>query len=170
MTKIILVGYMGVGKTTIGNLLSKELNIPFFDLDQLIEQEVNTSINEIFANKGEIWFRKKEHEVLHKFLKVQKNYILSLGGGTPCYANNHHVLQQQEIVSIYLRARVATLVSRLRLEAAHRPLIKANLDDLSSYIGPHVLERSYYYNFSKLKLDVDSLSLDEIIADIRSML
>lgn len=170
MTKIILVGYMGVGKTTIGKLLSKQLNIPFFDLDHLIEREVNSTITEIFTNKGEIWFRKKEHEVLHNFLNNYDSFVLSLGGGTPCYANNHKVLQQDEIKSIYLKAKVSTLVNRLKPDAVKRPLIMANLNDLHNYIGPHVLERSYYYNFSKLKIKVDDLSVDEIVLNINELL
>ena len=78
--KIILVGYMASGKSTIGKLLSESLHIPFYDLDYLIETKLNLKISEIFEQKGELFFRKKEKEVLEYFLNTTENYVLALGG------------------------------------------------------------------------------------------
>ena len=103
MRKIILLGYMGCGKSTIANRLSKITEIPFVDLDKSIEERTNLSINEIFNKHGEIYFRKLEREVLIELLKIEHDLIIGLGGGTPCYANNHELLIGANIFSIYPR-------------------------------------------------------------------
>src|SRR5690606_31864596 len=100
--KIVLVGYMGSGKTTIGKKLSKIINYEFIDLDAFIEEKENLTINEIFKTKGEIYFRKIEHLYFIDIINQSSNFILSLGGGTPCYANNHLKLKRSDITSIYL--------------------------------------------------------------------
>jgi shikimate kinase len=92
--KIILLGYMGSGKTTIGSSLSKKLYQNFTDLDDYIEKKENKTISEIFTEKGEIYFRKIEHVYLKQFIMDNDSYILSLGGGTPCYANNMDFISQ----------------------------------------------------------------------------
>ncbi len=89
MRKIVLLGYMGCGKSTIANILSKTTNIPFVDLDKIIEEKTNLSINQVFEKYGEIYFRKLEHDVFVELLNSPDNAIIGLGGGTPCYANNH---------------------------------------------------------------------------------
>ena len=85
---LILMGYMGSGKTSIGKKISKILNVNFFDLDELIEKKYNKSVKNIFDDFGEIQFRKKEKEVLEKIMSKKKLFVLSLGGGTPCYFDN----------------------------------------------------------------------------------
>jgi len=170
MLKIVLVGYMGSGKSLIGSELAKELNVSFFDLDRLIEEEVSLTIPEIFASKGEIWFRKKEHEVLNNFLKNHNEFVLALGGGTPCYANNHSILQQDDITSIYLKAQIPTLISRLQNDSSTRPLLKNNISNLKHFIGQHLFERSYFYNFSKFKVAVDNKSIDQLLKKITDLL
>lgn len=166
MHKIILVGYMGSGKTTIAKTLSAHLSIPYFDLDRLIEEEIGLDIPQIFAQKGEIWFRKTEHEVLKRFILENDNFILSLGGGTPCYAGNHLILQENNISSFYLKAKVSTLTNRLENEKDYRPLLQ-NIDtDLSTFIGQHLFERIFYYNFAKQKIIIDNKSRDYITKEI----
>lgn len=166
MHKIILVGYMGSGKTTIAKALSAHLSIPYFDLDILIEEEIGLDIPQIFAQKGEIWFRKKEHEVLKRFILENDNFILSLGGGTPCYAGNHLILQEKNFFSFYLKAKVSTLTNRLENEKDHRPLLQ-NIDtDLSTFIGQHLFERIPFYNFAKHKINIDEKSVNEICEEV----
>ena len=77
--KIILLGYMGSGKSTIGHHLAKKLYLTFTDLDNHIEKKENKTISEIFNEKGEIYFRKKEHEYLKQFINENDSYVLSLG-------------------------------------------------------------------------------------------
>ena len=167
MKKIILVGYMGSGKTTVGKKLNQNLNIDFIDLDEFIEQKESLKIVEIFKLKGEIYFRKKENIWLNHLLKENKSLIISLGGGTPCYANNHLRLQDKNVISFYLKASIETLVSRLK-QNSDRPLLE-NIDDLKSFVAQHVFERSYFYNFSKYKIDINNREVDDICLEISSI-
>ena len=167
MEKIVLLGYMGCGKSTIANRLSKTINIPFVDLDQYIEKETKLSISAIFAQHGEIYFRKIEHELFVSLLSSQESMIIGLGGGTPCYANNHLLLKQDGVTSIYLKASIATLFARLSFNKSKRPLIaeKTN-EEMKEFIAMHVFERSFYYNQAKHTVVVDDKSVEETINDI----
>ena len=131
MKKIVLVGYMASGKTEIGKLLSKKLHLPFFDIDHLIENEVSKTVNEIFEEKGEIFFRKKEHQVFADKINSDISFVLSLGGGTPCYANNHLLLQDSSCQSFYLQTKIETLLHRLTIEKNNRPVIAHLTDDFT---------------------------------------
>ncbi len=164
MKKIILVGYMGSGKTTIGKKLNQKLNIDFIDLDHFIEQKENLKISEIFKQKGEIYFRKLESNCFHELLKENKSLIISLGGGTPCYANNHLHLQDANVLSFYLKASIKTLADRLKHKTG-RPLID-DIDDTHNFIAQHLFERSYFYNFSKYKIDVNNNVINDICNEI----
>lgn len=167
MKKIILVGYMGAGKSIIGKNLSEKLNLPFYDLDDLIENEELKSVKEIFDEKGEIYFRKKENQILLSTLEKEYAFILSFGGGTPCYYENHLILQDQKYCSIYLKASISTLSNRLMVNKNERPLI-ANFDNdaLTEFIAKHLFERSYYYNQCQNIVEVDGKSPEEIVAQI----
>lgn len=170
--KIILLGYMGSGKTTIGKHLSKKIYTPFYDLDQYIEQQEQTSISEIFKNKGEIYFRKKEHLYLKKFLNDHEEYILSLGGGTPCYAGNMElILTEENAVSIYLQANISTLKERISRNKKKRPLV-ANLSDekMTEFIAKHLFERRSFYEQAHKTVPVNDKSIESIVADIRFIL
>ncbi len=167
MKKIILVGYMASGKTEIGKLLAKKTDLPFFDIDYIIENELHKTISEIFDDEGEIYFRKKEHEVFIKKIKENQSFILSLGGGTPCYANNHEYLQSDDIMSIYLKANIETLTERLKIDKSKRPLIKDLTDlALSEFVAKHLFDRSYYYNQCKYTIVTDNKSPTDIVEEI----
>lgn len=159
---------MGSGKTTIAKNLALRTHLPLIDLDQYIEEKEQMSINDLFNKKGEIYFRKKEHLYLKECLSLEKPHVISLGGGTPCYANNHLLLQQEDVLSIYLKANVSTLVERLYNEKENRPLLQT-IDDLSSYIGQHLFERVYYYNFAQHKISVEDKSVKQICDEILSL-
>jgi shikimate kinase len=169
--KIILIGYMCSGKTTIGNLLSESLKIPFYDLDAIIEQNLKATINEIFDQKGELFFRKKEREVLISFLNNTDHYILALGGGTPCYYDNFNLYQNQEIKSFYLKASVSTLLERLETHKNNRPIIaKLNDEDLNEFVAKHLFERNYFYNQAQTAITIDNKNEQEIVSEIVSKL
>ena len=171
MKKIVLVGYMASGKTEIGKLLSKKINFPFFDIDYLIENELHKTINEIFELEGEIYFRKKEHEVFAHKMQENKSFVLSLGGGTPCYANNHEFLQEENVISIYLKASIATLTHRLKINKTKRPIIKNLFDaELSEFVAKHLFDRSFYYNKCKYTIIVDDKSPFDIVDEIMKKL
>jgi shikimate kinase len=167
MKKIVLVGYMASGKSHIGNLLSKKLNLSFFDLDYLIESELNKSVVTIFKDHGELFFRKKEHEVFKTKISEQNSFILSLGGGTPCYVNNHELLQTENVISIYLKASISTLTARLLQNKQNRPLISQIPDnEVAEFIAKHLFDRSYYYNQCKNVVVIDNKTESEIIGEI----
>ena len=171
MKKIILLGYMGCGKSTIANNLSKNIGIPFVDLDKKIEERENLSINAIFEKRGEIYFRKLEHEVLVELLNSPEQLIIGLGGGTPCYANNHELLKGDNVVSIYLKASIQTLFNRLNHNKSKRPLIAAKSEDeMKEFIAKHLFDRSFYYNQAQYKVVVDDKTIDQTVLDIVAIL
>lgn len=169
--KIVLLGYMGCGKSVIGDFLAKKLQVPFYDLDQEIEKMTQNSITELFQNKGEIYFRKKENEVLKALLDNKESFILSLGGGTPCYYNNHELLLQEGVFSIYLKASVTTLVNRLINEKDKRPLLY-NQDEVSlkDFINKHLFDRNFYYHQATKIVTVDNKSVEQIANEIETLL
>lgn len=165
---IILIGYMGSGKSTIGKKLSEILNLELIDLDDYIQKMENMSVSKIFETKGEIYFRKKEYIYLKELLK-RNDIILSLGGGTPCYGDNMNaVLNAEGMQSIYLKSSIPNLVQRLRTEKLKRPLI-AHLktdEELTEFIGKHLFERSFFYNQSHQTIVTDEKSITAIAEEI----
>jgi shikimate kinase len=168
MKKVILIGYMAVGKTTIAQLLSEKMGVKFVDLDKLIEKKTNLTISEVFNLKGEIYFRKIEHEIFEEIIKNDENLIISTGGGTPCYADNHLFLNYENSQSVYLKASISVILERLKSEKETRPLVaNQSEEDLKEFVAKHLFERSYFYNQATFKIDVDyknpSVIVDEII-------
>jgi shikimate kinase len=171
MRKIILLGYMGCGKSTIAKTLSKIINVPFVDLDQYIEQKAKLTINAIFEQRGEIYFRKLEHQAFVELLDSSEPLIIGLGGGTPCYANNHELLTGGNVVSIYLKASIETLFNRLSLNKSKRPLIANKSEgELKEFIAMHLFERSFYYNQAQFIVSVDDKTIDQAVLDIVAIL
>lgn len=169
--KIILLGYMGSGKSTVGKELAEQISLPFLDLDDEIEKKENFKISEIFSQKGEIYFRKKETEVLSELLKSDENFILSLGGGTPCYGNNMQLVQDATSFSFYLNLSVGNLTERLSKEKSKRPLIASQADDeLAEFIGKHLFERNLFYQKANHVINCNGKNLEEVLAAIKSHL
>ena len=119
---VVLLGYMASGKSTIGKILAEKLGYRFIDLDNYIAPPEHHSLAPLFKNKGEIYFRKREALYLNEFISNEDNLVLSLGGGTPCYANNMgDILNAPLVTSIYLKASIPSLVYRLQVEQESRP-------------------------------------------------
>ena len=157
---------MGSGKTLVSKELSILNNFKIFDLDTEISKQNKRSITEIFKEKGEIFFRKTEKEVLEKILSTEKNIILSLGGGTPCYYNNIDSINEKTI-SVFLKTNVKTLAQRLSSEKDKRPLIQnISNEDLPEFIAKHLFERNPFYNQAKITINTDNLSAREIAEEI----
>lgn len=171
--KFFLIGYMGSGKSTVGKLLSEELNHKFYDLDQEIEKEYGLAISEIFARRGEIFFRKAERKMLQKLIALDEDAIVSLGGGTPCYGDNMELLKNADSVrSVYLKLNIQTLLERLQREKADRPVI-SHLETeelLEEFIRKHLFERGFYYNQSELILDCNGKDPSEITQELMEAL
>jgi shikimate kinase len=168
--KIILLGYMGSGKTIVASKLSNVLKKNHLDLDVLIENEQNLSVNSIFKTKGELYFRKLEHETFKKLIESDDEFILSLGGGTPCYANNHLFLQNEAVVSIYLKTSIEELYRRLNKNKEKRPLIsEMGQDELKEFIAKHLFDRSFYYHQAKHIISTDDKSIEEVVEEIKEL-
>ena len=161
--KIFLIGFMGCGKTHWGKELSEKLRIPFFDLDQKIEEKEEKSINEVFSEKGEEYFRLLEKEVLHLLVESHENFIMACGGGTPCFYNNIDYMNQRGI-TVWINCSTSCLVARLGKEKQNRPLIK-DLDDdqLHTYIMKKVGDRRIFYQQADVILTEDEISVENII-------
>ena len=171
MQKAILIGYMAVGKTTIARLLAQKMNWKWVDLDEIIEEKMNLSIKELFQQKGEIYFRKIEHEIFKELVKKNEKLIISLGGGTPCYANNHLFLNGDEVVSIYLQASIAVIFDRLKEAKSERPLVvNQNDENLKAFIAKNLFDRSFFYNQATFKICVDAKTPEEITDEICQLL
>lgn len=165
--KFFFVGYMGSGKSTLGKELSELKNIPFIDLDKYIEKKEEASISEIFQRKGEVYFRKKEMEYLDKLLLHKGDFVLSVGGGTPCFGNNMKKINQASEFVFYLQYHAKSLSERLLFQKKHRPLI-AHLsnEELTEFIAKHLLERHPFYMQAKHIIKMDGLSKNESLQEI----
>ncbi len=166
---IVLLGYMGSGKSAVGRVLAEKSNLDFIDLDDYIEQKEQKKISAIFSEKGEIYFRKLETKYLKELINDKSNFILSLGGGTPCFGDNMKLVNSSESTfSIYLQTSIKELTTRLYSERAKRPLIAhtKTKDELSEFIAKHLFERSAYYSNAKYILKTDVKSISEIADEI----
>jgi len=154
--KIYLVGFMGAGKTTVGRELAARLDVPFFDLDGLVEAAEKTSIKEIFGQHGEPYFRKRERDILRS-TRYLDNAVVATGGGTFTFDENIQFIQSEGL-SVWLSAPYSLLRGRIGDKAAERPLFR---DDVAA----HELfkNRLRYYRMADVALDVRE---DETIAEI----
>lgn len=153
MTRIIIIGYMGAGKTTVGKALAKELGITFYDLDWYIESRMHKTIPQIFAEKGEEGFRKIENAMLHEVAEFE-NVILSCGGGTPCFFDNIEYLNKQGH-TVYLKASPDVLYKHLKMGRTERPLLKNKTkEEMQQFIEKQLKEREPHYMKAKNVLDV----------------
>jgi shikimate kinase len=170
--KIVLLGYMGSGKSTVGQELAKALKLPFKDLDQEIETQIGVSVSEIFDQKGELFFRKKETAVLEQLLTSSAGFVLALGGGTPCYGNNMGLIEAENTAtSFYLKAKVVELTLRLKNGQEQRPLLAGRSEaDLMEFIGKHLFERMPFYERADHVVDIASKSVDQLVEELKSLL
>lgn len=144
--KIYLVGFMGSGKTTIGRELAARIDAPFFDLDELIEAAEKLTIREMFAQKGEPYFRKRERDLLRSTRHLD-SAVIATGGGTFTFDENIQFIQSEGL-SVYLSAPYALLRARIGTKD-DRPLFR---DDLSTH--ELYANRIRYYRMSDLTIDV----------------
>ena len=121
---IVLLGFMGAGKTTVGRALAARLNWPFTDLDSFIEARQSQSIRDLFLQRGEAAFRETESAALHEVITSMSSgaHVLALGGGTPMDPHNLEEIESSGLLTIYLNAAIDELWQRSRLEHTERPL------------------------------------------------
>ena len=162
MRRIILIGYMGSGKTTVGKALSKETGMMFYDLDWYIESRMHKTVAQIFAERGEEGFRKIEYNMLHEVAEFE-DVIISCGGGTPCFFDNIDYLNGQGDVC-YLKATPEVLYKHLLMGKVERPLIKGKSpEELIKFITEQVGKREEFYAKARYTLDVSLMDSFEKI-------
>ena len=161
---------MASGKSSLGILLADALGIDFIDLDKAIENKERKTISEIFYGKGELYFRKKEGEVLNSTLD-KNSFVLSTGGGTPCYGRNMQSILSKSTHSIYLNLSIPSLVERISNEQGTRPLVKhLSKDELPEFIGKHLFERSFFYRQASLEINCDGKTMNQVVQEILTSL
>ena len=168
--RIFLIGFMGCGKSSIGEELAKSLNYSFLDLDHYIEKNEDARIVYIFNEKGEDEFRKIEHTYL-KNIVLFNNTVIATGGGTPCYFNNMEIIKHNG-VSIYLKYNADTLSLRLFKNKNQRPLLKefTHINDLKTYINVLLKTREHFYMQSDIILEEEKISVNTIVEALLSYL
>lgn len=172
-SRIILVGYMGAGKTTVGIALARALKLEFYDLDKYIVGRMRKTVPQLFAERGEEGFRKVEHNMLHEVAEFE-NIVLSCGGGTPCFYDNMDYLVSQG-KTIYLKATPEVLHQHLLMARTERPLIKGKSpDELLTYIREQLAEREPYYSKAPYTLDISLMDnfekISVTVAKLRELL
>ncbi len=164
--KIFLLGFMGTGKSYWGRRWAEKYDLQFYDLDNCIEQTTGLTIPQIFKQHGEAFFREKEKELLRSFENKQ-DFILSTGGGTPCFFDNMRWMNEYG-TTVYLHTPVDVLKERLLSEKDHRPLIKElKEDELEGFIHNKLTERNVYYQQAVIILESVSVT-DATFAEIKS--
>lgn len=169
MQNIILVGFSGCGKTTIGRKVANRLDLQFVDLDDAVEGRYHIDITGLFRRYGESIFRECEHNVLKEVLQM-KGIVLSTGGGTPCYKNTMDLLNANGI-TVYIKMTAPLLVQRLLHAKKSRPLI-SELDEnaLTRYVQQTLTLREPYYRQAIITVEGRSFDLMSAIEAIRTHL
>lgn len=164
---LYLIGFMGVGKTTIGKQIAALNKVIFIDTDSQIEKETSKSIKEIFETDGEIAFRKLETDTIHS---IDRKAIIACGGGLPAHNNNIEYLMHKGIV-IYLKASTETLIKRLEKNKNKRPLI-SNLtnEERLEFIRKILKEREKTYKQADYTIETDNKTVKEVLREINSLL
>ena len=163
MKRIILIGYMGAGKTTIGRQLALALGLQFYDLDWYIEMRYHTKVSEIFAKEGEERFRDLERRMLHEVAEFE-DVVISCGGGTPCFGDNMQYMNQQA-ETVYLKLQPEVLAMHLSMGRTVRPLIQGKSGyELLEHIKKSLAEREPFYSQAKHTVDVSLMDNYEKIS------
>jgi len=161
--QIFLIGFMGAGKTTLGNKIAEKLGVSFIDIDQEIESLLGMTISSVFEKNGEEFFRTQESKMLLDVILSQKQAIVSVGGGLPCFNNNMELMNKSGL-TCYLKSPAEELYRRLKNSTINRPLLKElNDEELLRFIESKLLEREKYYNEAKLIVPTEDQYLDRII-------
>ena len=157
---LVLLGMMGAGKSTIGYLLSKNLNIEFMDVDEIIEKKEGCKISEIFEKRGEIKFRKIEEKVTLKLLESNKK-IISLGGGGFINDNIRNEVLLNHI-SFWLNWDNATLIKRIKNSKKRPVAFNASKNEIKKLIS----DRSIIYSMANYKINCEKFFKNEIVKKI----
>jgi shikimate kinase len=180
LQRLVLTGFMGAGKSTIGRLLADRLGWEFLDLDALIEARAGVSIPQIFATHGEAHFRKLESQALASALG-RRNIVLALGGGAPEILTNRLLIEQTPATAtIFLDAPFSTLFDRCMLQALNAPAavptrdtdepqpaqLRPLLADPAAAEARFLARRPIYRRLARLIVDTSALTTEETVEGI----
>lgn len=157
---IVLVGFMGTGKSTVGKALAQKLDWAFVDVDFLIEQKEGRSIPELFSEYGEDYFRKTEEEQIAAVMQGQRQ-VVSMGGGAVLRQTNREAMSSHGLV-VALSASAHTILERVK-EDSNRPLLQG---DREQKITQLLQERKNAYQFADIHINTDNLKVEEIVEAI----
>lgn len=144
MTRILLIGFMAAGKTTLGKALARDLGLQFVDLDHYIESRYRCTVSQLFADRGEETFRQIERNMLHEVAEFE-DIIIATGGGTPCFYDNMEYMNAQG-TTVFLKASADVIHTRLTIARVQRPLVAGKTsDELHQYITDMLARRLPYY-------------------------
>ena len=162
---IILVGFMGSGKTAVGRALAKSLRWEYIDSDVIIEDKENRLISAIFDEDGEEYFRQAEEDVLEQICSSVKQ-VISAGGGAITRTKNQEIFKKNGL-TIYLYADPEVIWQRVKGHG-HRPLL--NVDDPQAKIAELLNKRESFYNKADITVDTSKLSIDQVVEEIKQKL
>ncbi|KKM73343.1 hypothetical protein LCGC14_1411460 [marine sediment metagenome] len=165
MKNIVLIGFMGSGKTAVGKQLGERLGLPFKDTDSLIEERLGQKINAIFADKGEAFFRDMESQIIDE-LTAKDNQVLSCGGGAILRNENVNYLRQNGTL-IYLKAPFAVLYNRIK-SSSNRPLLTSNEPEKTARMLWEARQK-VYESAADLSLDTSKKSIEQIVKEIEKL-
>ena len=164
---IYLIGFMGVGKTIIAKQLADKLKLKFYDTDQIIEQQEQKSIADVFEKEGELYFRMLETELLNQ---LNTKAIIACGGGLAIHNNNMKLINSKG-VSVYLKTSANQLYNQLKDDKQNRPLITDMTNkDLKLYIKKELKNRSSFYELAQHTIILDSKNKGEILREINALI
>ncbi len=164
--RIYLIGFMGSGKTYWGRKLGEKLNLPFFDLDEQVVSHEGKPITAIFAENGEEYFRQAEKQALHIITESHESFVMSTGGGAPCYFNNIEYMNSRG-TTVWLNTPHDVLFDRLVQEKDTRPLVRDLGDEqLHTFIHRKFADRRIYYEQARVTVAEEPLQLDLLIKKI----
>jgi len=160
---LVLLGMMGSGKSTIGSLISKKLNLKFFDIDKVIEKETNMTISELFEKKDEVFFRNLEEKTVMKLLN-SFNGVIALGGGSFINENIRNEVISNNF-SFWLNCNTQTLLNRIK-KNKKRP-VALNLND--AQLTELIIKRSKIYSKAQFKINCYKLTKNKIVRKILNL-
>jgi shikimate kinase len=170
---IFLIGFMGSGKSTVGELLAEKLSLPFIDSDKEIEKTQGRSIADIFSKDGEAAFRRMEIDFLNQ-LKSAKPAVIAVGGGLPTLDGALELMHELGLV-IYLNTSLLTLIKRLKDEKQFRPLLKELSDsEFHPFVEGLLSQRVHFYKQAKLIMPNERNSpvelVDKLVKELRKLM
>lgn len=165
MKHIILIGFMGAGKTSVGRFLAKKAGLRFVDTDRLIEEGQQMSINDIFAKHGEAYFRDLETGTLRSLKEETRRLVIAAGGGLPMRQENQRLIRELG-TAVYLKADVETLVQRLKGDGS-RPKLQGG--SLREKIEELMRQREdTYRKVAQLEIDTAGKRPEKIAEEIQA--